>query len=143
MINVSLDHQVHNGWSMDHQGLPPVDLFLAADADAAMRRWLQAIGPAATRPADAAAAHDRPGPERAPHEAWRRRCARRSAHARVAAAPAAVVARPAWPFRHPLDFIGGDGGGGIGGGPGIAVGAALALTDRAGCRSRSAATAIS
>ena len=33
----------------------------------------------------------------------------------------------AWPFRHPLDYLGSDGGGGIGGGPGIAVGAALAL----------------
>ncbi len=32
-----------------------------------------------------------------------------------------------WPFREPLDYIGSDGGGGIGGGPGIAVGAALAL----------------
>jgi thiamine pyrophosphate-dependent acetolactate synthase large subunit-like protein len=42
-----------------------------------------------------------------------------------------------WPgefcdFAHPLDFIGFDGGGGIGSGPGMAVGAALALrgTDR-------------
>ena len=32
-----------------------------------------------------------------------------------------------WPFRHPLDYLGSDGGGGIGAGPGIAVGAALAL----------------
>jgi len=32
-----------------------------------------------------------------------------------------------WPFWHPLDFLGSDGGGGIGGGPGISVGAALAL----------------
>jgi thiamine pyrophosphate-dependent acetolactate synthase large subunit-like protein len=32
-----------------------------------------------------------------------------------------------WPFRHPLDFVGSDSGGGIGGGPGISVGAALAL----------------
>jgi thiamine pyrophosphate-dependent acetolactate synthase large subunit-like protein len=31
------------------------------------------------------------------------------------------------PFRHPLDFVGSDGGGGVGGGPGISVGAALAL----------------
>ena len=30
-------------------------------------------------------------------------------------------------FRHPLDFLGSDGGGGVGGGPGISVGAALAL----------------
>ena len=32
-----------------------------------------------------------------------------------------------WHFRHPFDYIGGDGGAGIGSGPGIAVGAALAL----------------
>jgi thiamine pyrophosphate-dependent acetolactate synthase large subunit-like protein len=32
-----------------------------------------------------------------------------------------------WRFRHPLDYVGSDGGGGIGGGPGISVGAALAL----------------
>jgi thiamine pyrophosphate-dependent acetolactate synthase large subunit-like protein len=32
-----------------------------------------------------------------------------------------------WPFRHPLEFIGQDGGGGVGAGPGISVGAALAL----------------
>jgi thiamine pyrophosphate-dependent acetolactate synthase large subunit-like protein len=32
-----------------------------------------------------------------------------------------------WSFNHPLDFIGSDGGGGVGGGPGISVGAALAL----------------
>src|SRR6266702_1904193 len=30
-------------------------------------------------------------------------------------------------LRHPLDYIGSDGGGGVGGGPGISVGAALAL----------------
>jgi thiamine pyrophosphate-dependent acetolactate synthase large subunit-like protein len=30
-------------------------------------------------------------------------------------------------FRHPLDFLGHDGGGGIGAGPGLTVGAALAL----------------
>ena len=30
-------------------------------------------------------------------------------------------------FEHPLDYLGSDGGGGVGGGPGISVGAALAL----------------
>ena len=30
-------------------------------------------------------------------------------------------------FRHPLDYLGGDGGGGVGAGPGLAVGAALGL----------------
>ena len=37
-----------------------------------------------------------------------------------------------WDFRHPLDFLGYDGGGGIGSGPGMSIGSALALkgTDR-------------
>ena len=30
-------------------------------------------------------------------------------------------------YNHPLDYLGGDGGGGIGAGPGMTVGAALAL----------------
>ena len=34
-----------------------------------------------------------------------------------------------WHFRHPLDYIGSDGGGGIGSGPGLSIGAALALKD--------------
>ena len=32
-----------------------------------------------------------------------------------------------WPFQHPLDYVGSEGGGGVGGGPGNAVGTALAL----------------
>jgi thiamine pyrophosphate-dependent acetolactate synthase large subunit-like protein len=32
-----------------------------------------------------------------------------------------------WPFAHPLDFVGSEGGGGVGGGPGNTVGSALAL----------------
>ena len=30
-------------------------------------------------------------------------------------------------FRHPMDYLGADGGGGVGAGPGLTVGAALAL----------------
>ena len=26
IINCSIDHYIHNGWSMDHQALPPADL---------------------------------------------------------------------------------------------------------------------
>jgi thiamine pyrophosphate-dependent acetolactate synthase large subunit-like protein len=32
-----------------------------------------------------------------------------------------------WHFRHPLEFVGSDGGGGIGAGPGLTVGGAIAL----------------
>src|SRR5690349_6460784 len=43
VIQVSLDHTVHNGWSMDHQGLPPDDLFVAADTDATVQALAAAM----------------------------------------------------------------------------------------------------
>ena len=53
VIAVTLDHQLHNGWSMDHQALPPADLFIAADADtvvAAMLAQLPRQAAARTEP---------------------------------------------------------------------------------------------
>src|SRR5581483_11834809 len=44
IIQVSLDHRIHNGWSMDYQGLPPVDLFLSADPDAVVPELLKVLG---------------------------------------------------------------------------------------------------
>ena len=128
IINVSLDHQVHNGWSMDHQGLPPADLFLAADSDAAVAALLAQV-PAAAERSPAKPWPEmmfEPGPIGVPQMAQTLRQA-------LGARPASLLHvslswnAAAWPFRAPLDYIGGDGGAGIGGGPGIAVGAALAL----------------
>src|SRR5215813_2006700 len=48
IIQVSLDQTIHNGWSMDYQALPPVDLFLAADPDAVVRALLAALNANAT-----------------------------------------------------------------------------------------------
>jgi thiamine pyrophosphate-dependent acetolactate synthase large subunit-like protein len=130
VINVTLDHQLHNGWSMDHQAFAPADLFIAAGADGVVAAMLahlprQAADHLGTRS---------PVPE-PPSDAGAISVARLTHALRQAIGP-----RPAsllhvslswnaalWPFRHPLDYIGSDGGGGIGAGPGIAVGAALAL----------------
>ena len=127
IIQVSLDHILHNGWSADHQGLPPVDLFLAADPDATVAALLAHLpaGREATGAWDAPCP-DRDAPLAVPHLAA-------ALHEAVAGRPASLLHLPLswdggfWPFRHPLDFLGSDGGGGIGGGPGISVGAALAL----------------
>jgi thiamine pyrophosphate-dependent acetolactate synthase large subunit-like protein len=130
VIRVSLDHQVHNGWSMDHQALPPADLFIAADADATASALLDEIAPGG-KPA-----HHLPAPEPVPPPAGASLTVHHLAHALREAAgdrPVSLGHLPLswngawWPFRHPLDYLGSDGGGGIGAGPGIAVGAALAL----------------
>ena len=72
----------------------------------------------------------RPPPRQSRSTRWRTRFAAQSARGAVSLLhlPLSWNGRR-WPFAHPLDFLGSDGGGGIGAGPGIAVGAALALRD--------------
>jgi len=131
IVQVSLDHHLHNGWSMDYQGLPPVDLMLAADPDAVAQAMLDVLRPNGATQAPAVAApiaDDVPVADPISVE----QMGRTLRHA-VGGRDASLLHLPLswnsaiWPFRHPLDYVGSDGGGGIGGGPGIAVGAALAL----------------
>jgi thiamine pyrophosphate-dependent acetolactate synthase large subunit-like protein len=131
IIQVSVDHQIHNGWSMDHQALPPVDLFLAAEPDAVVPEMLQVLnasaGPAPVRKVDTPERPDvQPGPIAVEQMG---RVLRHACGAREVSLLHLPLSwnGAIWPFRHPLDFLGSDGGGGIGGGPGISVGAALAL----------------
>jgi thiamine pyrophosphate-dependent acetolactate synthase large subunit-like protein len=132
IIQVSLDYRIHNGWSMDHQALPPVDLFLSADPDLVVAELVKAIGTtgkprAAPQPQAQAADHEPPG--------FTNEHIARALRQVLGERPATLTHLPiSWEdrwciFRHPLDFLGSDGGGGVGGGPGISVGAALALKD--------------
>lgn len=138
VIHASLDHVLHNGWSMDHQGLPPVDLFLACSPDDAVSSMLAVLGPldglghAATPPIPPMPElPDGPITVEQLGRALRTVCGSR----KVSLLHLPLSWNGAiWPFQHPLDFLGSDGGGGIGGGPGIAVGAALALRDMAAGR---------
>ena len=49
VIQVSLDHHLHNGWSMDHQALPAVDLLLPAEPDSVVAALLAELGVIARR----------------------------------------------------------------------------------------------
>ena len=130
IIQISLDHRIHNGWSMDHQALPAVDLFLSADPDRVVAQLVKAIGisgkPRAVPHLPAPAADREPASFTNEQIAYTLRKV-------VGARPVTLTHLPIswedrwWTFRHPLDYLGSDGGGGIGGGPGISVGAALAL----------------
>jgi thiamine pyrophosphate-dependent acetolactate synthase large subunit-like protein len=130
VIQVSLDFRIHNGWSMDHQALPPVDLFLSADPDLVVPELVKAVG-AAARPRVAPS----PRVQAADQEpaGFTNENIARTLRKVLGERPTTLTHLPLswedrwWTFRHPLDFLGSDGGGGIGGGPGISVGAALAL----------------
>ncbi|QZZ37403.1 thiamine pyrophosphate-binding protein [Nitratireductor kimnyeongensis] len=131
IIHVSRDHTIHNGWSMDHQMLPVADLFISADPAKVVPQLLEALGlnrkpyerrealplPQATENADEFTIHDLA-------LELRRAMADRSVS--IACLPLSWNGN-FWPFRDPLDYLGFNGGAGVGGGPGIAVGAALAL----------------
>jgi thiamine pyrophosphate-dependent acetolactate synthase large subunit-like protein len=130
IIQVSCDAHSHRGWSMDYFGLPPVDAYLLCEPDAAVPLLLEAV-----RPRAASVAHV---PSESPVEPSDPLTLSGVAYALNAAIRGIDVCFTRLPlgwngaythFRHPLDYIGYDGGAGVGSGPGITVGAALALKD--------------
>ena len=128
VIQVSCDAHSHRGWSMDHQGLPPVDLYLMCETDAAVPLLLEAT---TARVAGAALPAKPPLPPVPDAVSLRSLAAALESATRgidVCYTRFALGWNGGYTHvRHPLDFIGYDGGAGIGSGPGMTVGAALAL----------------
>lgn len=131
VIQVSCDAHSHRGWSMDYQALPPVDVYMMCEPDAAVPLLTAAVTARST-PAPA------PAPVSAPAPSKDSLTLAGLAHALNAATQGVDVCIARLPlgwhggyrhFRHPLDYIGFDGGGGVGAGPGLTVGAALAMKD--------------
>jgi thiamine pyrophosphate-dependent acetolactate synthase large subunit-like protein len=131
IVNASIDHHLHNGWSMDHQALAPADLHLACEPDRALHLIADAleVGPGTepqVLPALPALAVDDDRPLDVVSLAAAMGAALREEVISLVRLPLGW-AGDAWHFRHPLDYLGIDGGGGIAAGPGMLVGAALAL----------------
>ena len=144
VIQCSLEPYIHNGWNADYQALPPTDLSILATPDSLVASLLEALGPAPAKrepwfakqsgepatPSPTQPAATTLSSDRMPLEALARGVTRALATHR----PSYLRLPLGWPgefcdFAHPQDYIGFDGGGGIGSGPGMAVGAALALRD--------------
>ena len=136
IIHAGQDMHLHNGWGKEHLALAPVDEFLLGDPDAAVADLLAALPPdmvARPCPAPALAAGGKAG-KGADGVLTLEDVARMLATA-VDGQPVTFPCLPRgwpadlWPQRHPLDYLGKDGGGGVGSGPGLTIGAALALRD--------------
>lgn len=134
IIQCSVDSYIHKGWSMDYQGLPPVDVQLLCEPDVLVPPLLAEVGtrrPEALSPAREARAAPIKDTERETEIGirafgWLLNEATAQEQATLIRLPLGW-AGDTCRFRHPLDYLGSDGGGGIGSGPGMAVGAALAL----------------
>ena len=134
IIHVSIDAQAHNPFSGDHQRLAPVDLDIPAEPDQLLEPLLAGLGssprgqfsqPAApAQPLTSAASNSVPTLVDLGRTFSRLREGRKITLARL---PLNWPAQ-SYPFRQPLDYLGYDGGGGVGSGPGMTVGAALALS---------------
>ena len=129
VIRVSADAHSHRGWSMDYQGLPPADVYMMCEPDVAVPMLVDAVR---GRPAAVVTKKDSPSQE---DQAVSIGALARVFNELTASMEVCISKLPlGWNgsyrhFRHPMDYLGADGGGGVGAGPGLTVGAALALRD--------------
>jgi len=127
VILVSPDAHSHRGWSMDYQGLPPADVYMMCEPDPVLPLLLDAVRP---RTVAVAARKEAPGGK---DEAVSIRALANAFNEATAKLDVCLARLPlGWNgayrhFRHPMDYLGGDGGGGVGAGPGLVVGTGLAL----------------
>jgi thiamine pyrophosphate-dependent acetolactate synthase large subunit-like protein len=137
IVHCSVDFTLHRGWSKDHFALAPVDLASAAHPDRLVGALLARVAAGHADGADGwpgRAIAAAPGQTPGPGEIGIGRLAA-DLSAALAGQSACLVRLPlGWQgadldVAHPLDYLGQDGGAGLGSGPGMAVGAALALRD--------------
>ncbi|MBI2729035.1 MAG: thiamine pyrophosphate-binding protein [Polaromonas sp.] len=136
VINVSVDQYVHNGWSMDHQGLPPMDIYMMCEPEPAVKLLADRVKPrkqvAHSRlPVPAVPDLIQGAPLTVPMLSKALKAAVKGLTVSLIRAPLSWSGEM-WDIEHPLDYLGYEGGGGVGAGPGVSIGAALALkgTDR-------------
>jgi thiamine pyrophosphate-dependent acetolactate synthase large subunit-like protein len=144
VVHISADSYVHNGWSMDHMGLPLGDVSLLCDADVATMPLLAAVekklggqskwdGKNKGRSAEPEPTLDGvdPGAQITPEYLSKGLAiARRNSGETLSLNNVLIGWDPDfYHFRGPLDYLGNDGGGGLAAGPGTTIGAALALKD--------------
>ena len=134
VISASLDQMISNGVTRDHHIRPELDVWLTAAPDYAVAQLLESLKIEPTEPRWEPPVDDAveqyldttPGTITPAQLAAAVRAAVRDESTTLIRLPLKWQG-DYWPFSGPLDFLGYDGGGGIGSGPGMTVGAALAL----------------
>jgi thiamine pyrophosphate-dependent acetolactate synthase large subunit-like protein len=131
VIHAGDDLYLHNGWGKEHMELPAIDVHLLGDPDAAVAELLELL----PGRSNASSLPPSPTKNKQPVDGLNLRAVALALREAAGAQPVtfASLARAwpvdLWPHRHPLDYLGKDGGGGVGSGPGLTLGAALALKD--------------
>jgi thiamine pyrophosphate-dependent acetolactate synthase large subunit-like protein len=134
IVSCTLDHTLHTGANMEYQALPTVDVLMAASGDVVVAELNAALGSGRSDP-------------------WKAKVPPKARQTNGAALSMEHIARTlrdqfndpenvtfctlgrgwpfdVWPLQNGMAYLGKDGGGGLGSGPGISVGSALALHHR-------------
>ena len=130
VIACSLDQNLHTGANMEYQALPPVDVAMASTADVVVAELNDALGNGRKSPWKVESAGQDQG-AMAPPSAWSRsRLALRDQFNDPENVTFCTLGRgwpfDIWPLQNGMSYLGKDGGGGLGSGPGLSVGSALA-----------------
>ncbi|MFY0691910.1 MAG: thiamine pyrophosphate-binding protein [Paracoccaceae bacterium] len=132
IINVSNDFHIHRGWNMDYGGLPAVDVNIPTVSETAVSALLEELGDE-NGPSQSLTSWDVPEPAASGRIGLMDLA--KAFHKASAGREICITGRPlGWPqnaneIDHPLGFLGHTGGGGLGAGTSIAVGAALGLRE--------------
>jgi len=127
VILVSPDAHLHRGWSMDYQGLPPADAYLMCEPDVAVPMLFEKISKHPPQK------FEKPNPPKPSGASISIGALAEAFNEATAGKNICLTHLPlGWngayrDFKHPLDYLGANGGGGVGAGPGMTVGAGLAL----------------
>jgi thiamine pyrophosphate-dependent acetolactate synthase large subunit-like protein len=140
IVRVSVDHTLHNGWSMDYFGLSPADLPIMADPDAFTEQLRAELS------AQLKGVKKWDGSSRRKWESisYSEKSDQELVSRDIEVALAEVRGNRKFTLTHlsfgwdgrayhwnePLDYLGHDGGAGLAAGPGLTLGASLALKDR-------------
>jgi len=138
IVHVSLDQTLHNGWNMDYFGLPPVDVRIMADPDTAVGQICEGLA----RRLNGKGLWD--GVSR---RKWVPMPYSADAGSKLSSSDIEVAlaelrgdrkislshlsfgwAGRSYHWDEPLDYLGHDGGAGLAAGPGLTIGASLALS---------------
>jgi thiamine pyrophosphate-dependent acetolactate synthase large subunit-like protein len=128
VIATGMDQYLHNGAHANYQALPESDIFMAAAADSVIADLNAELGEAKKDCWQQAQRKDVAiDPTRVTMDQLA--VSLRAAFENPDKVSLAAICRgwtaDLWPFRHPRAYLGKDGGGGIGSGPALAVGAAV------------------
>jgi thiamine pyrophosphate-dependent acetolactate synthase large subunit-like protein len=135
IIAANLDQMLHTGANMEYQALPTVDVMMPTTGDAAVAELVEALGPGNAKPPWKA---KEPGKPRGGDGGM-------ITMEQIASTLRAEFNDPekvtfctlgrgwpfdVWPIENGMTYLGKDGGGGLGSGPGLSVGAAVGLYEQ-------------